>query len=74
MAWLSLKHLAPSTIAIYVAGVAFNHKIRDWHDPSRDFILSKLLSGCRRDRPSFDERAPMTLQVLSRAVLALTHT
>ena len=74
VAWLSLKHLAPSTIATYVAGVAFNHKIQDWPDPSRDFILSKLLEGCRRGGPSFDERTPMTLQVLSRAVLALSHT
>ena len=74
VAWMSLKGLSPRTIATYVAGVAFYHKIRDWPDPTHDFVVSKLLAGCRRDRQSQDTREPLSLSVLLQAISNLSHT
>ena len=71
---MSLKGLSPRTIATYVAGVAFYHKIRDWPDPTHDFVVSKLLAGCRRDRQSQDTREPLSLSVLLQAISNLSHT
>ncbi|XP_038050475.1 uncharacterized protein LOC119723727 [Patiria miniata] len=73
IAWLSLQGLAPSTIATYVAGVGYHHKIRSWPDPTHDFLVTKLLAGCRRDNSGSDTRWPMTVPVLARTVQALTH-
>ena len=71
IAWLSLRGLAPSTIATYVSAVGYFHKINSKPDPTKDFVVTKLLEGSRRDRPSEDNRAPITLPMLSNIVNAL---
>lgn len=71
VAWLSLQCLAPATIASYVAGVGYYHKIHGWPDPTKDFLVSKLLEGCRRDCPSVDNRLPISIAVLERICHAL---
>ena len=73
IAWLSLQAKAPATIATYVSAVGYAHKIRGWADPTQDFLVSKLLEGCRRDRPSTDARIPVTLSMLTRIVRALPN-
>ena len=71
IAWLSLRGLAPSTIARYVAGVGFYHKLHGHPDTTNDFVVSKLLEGCRRDRRNFDQRTPITVPILIRILGAL---
>ena len=72
IAWLSLQNLAPSTISTYVSGVAHFHKVRGWPDPTKDFIISKLVEGARRDKyPHGDRRVPISLPILSRIIEAL---
>ena len=61
---LSLGGRAPSTISSYVAGVAFLHKLNNWVDPTKSFVVKKLLEGCKRLRGQKDCRAPITLEVL----------
>ena len=61
IAWLSLQRLAPSTIATYVAGVGYFHKIKSWPDPTQDFLVTKLIAGCRRDNSTSDNRWPIYL-------------
>ena len=73
VAWLSLRNLSPRTISTYVAGVGFFHKVNGWEDPTRDFLVTKLLEGCHRDRPSVDSRLPISLPILSDMVRALPH-
>ena len=67
--------MAPATIATYVSGVGYYHKIQGWHDPTQDFLVAKLLEGCRmrRDRVDTDKRWPMTLPILARILQALPH-
>lgn len=73
IAWLSLRGLASSTIATYVAGVGLYHKLQGYFDPTKDFLVSKLLEGCRRDRKTVDQRTPITLPILTRILEALPH-
>lgn len=64
VAWLSLHKFAPSTITTYVSAVGFYHKLQGWADPTNDFLVSKLLEGCRRLRPLSDTRLPMSIPIL----------
>ncbi len=65
------KGYSPSTITTYMSGISFWHKINNWQDPTELFIVKKILEGCRRSRRRCDNRAPITLPVLSRVVSAL---
>ncbi len=73
VASLSIQNLAPATIATYVSGVGYVHKLRGWPDPTRDFLVSKLLEGCRRLSGAADQRLPITLPLLSILLQALPH-
>ena len=73
VAWLSLKRLAPATIATHVSGVGFHYKIMGFPDPTQDFLVGKLLEGCRRDRTLGDDRLPISVSVLSHILGVLPH-
>jgi len=60
------KGLAARTIATYVAGIAFVHKINDGYDIGESFVVKKLLEGCKRQHRTRDSRAPVTLTMLSK--------
>ena len=72
-AWLSLQGFAPSTIATYLSGVGFQHKVQGVPDPTRDFLVTKLSEGCKRDHPTSDSRLPISLAMLSCIVTALQY-
>ena len=61
---LSLEGKAPSTIMSYIAGVAYMHKVNNWQDPTKSFIIQKLIEGSKRLNGRPDGRAPLTLNVL----------
>ena len=61
---MSLEGKAPATISSYLAGIAFWHKINGWEDPSKAFIVQKLVEGSKRLNGSPDSRAPLTLPLL----------
>ncbi len=73
IAWLSLRGFAPSTIATYVAGVGFFHKMSGGMDPTRDFLVSKLIEGAKRGSPVQDSRVPISVPILLELVSALPH-
>ncbi|XP_053391508.1 uncharacterized protein LOC123530881, partial [Mercenaria mercenaria] len=54
------KGQSPKTISTYVAGLNYFHKLHGFYDLLSVFIISKLLEGCRRNRPTRDNRAPLT--------------
>ena len=43
-------------------------------DPTKNYILSKLVAGTSRVRPSFDIRLPITLKIIDNLINALSHT
>ncbi len=64
IAALSLEKKAPATIKSYIAGIAFQHNINGWDDPSKHFIVQKLLLGSKKSAGKPDARAPITLPLL----------
>ena len=62
--WLSVQNFAPATINTYVSAVGYYHKINGCSDPTHDFLVAKLLEGCRRSHPSRDCRQPISLLIL----------
>ncbi len=71
VAWLSLRRLTSATISTYVAGVSHFHKINGFQDPTKDFIITKLLEGTRRAAPKSDTRLPISLPILQDILGAL---
>ena len=45
IACLFLRSKAPNTIATYVAAVSYMHKMQNWSDPNRDFLVTNYLKG-----------------------------
>ena len=62
---------SPSTIATYVSGISFYHKIHNLEDPTAVFIVKKLLEGFRRTRQRRDVRAPITVAILQKVCSVL---
>ena len=57
---------SPSTIASYLSGISFYHKLHNYQDPTNAFVVKKLLEGFKRSRKSRDVRAPITEHILRR--------
>ena len=72
IAHLSLSDRAPSTIANYVSGISYFHKINLWPDPTSNFLICKLLEGARRQAGQrVDSRRPVTFGLLVKFLHAL---
>ena len=71
IAWLSLQSLAASTINTYVSAVGYYHRIYGWSDPTSDYLVAKLLQGCRRGRASTDSRQPVSIPMLKTIIRSL---
>ncbi|XP_053392611.1 uncharacterized protein LOC123564884 [Mercenaria mercenaria] len=66
------RGLSPKTIATYLAGINYFHKLRGFTDFSRVFIVNKLLEGTHRNRHTRDERAPLRKHVLEKVCNVLS--
>ena len=73
ISYLSAKKLSASTIVSYLSAIGYVHKIRDLPDPTKSFLIHKLLTAVKRQR-SPDVRLPITKPVLSRLVASLIYT
>jgi hypothetical protein len=73
VAWLSLRGLAPATIANYVSGVGYFYKLHGMSDPTKDFLVSKLIEGSRRGCGLVDNRVPISLPILQQLIDSLPH-
>ena len=62
---------APSSIVSIVSAIAYFHKVNGFADPSKCFIVAKVLTGARNIGSVPGVRLPVTLPVLTRLVLAL---
>jgi len=73
IAHLSLEQLSPSTIRTYISGLGNWHRLNGYPDPTKHFVILKLLEGLSRGITRQDVRSPITLSVLKKLVAALPH-
>ncbi|KAK3086984.1 hypothetical protein FSP39_000036 [Pinctada imbricata] len=65
IAAMSLKGYAESTVRSYIKGVSFKCKIYHQCDPTRYFVISKMLEGMKCLTKTPDTRLPITISMLS---------
>ena len=73
ISYISFQKLAFSTITSYLAAISCVHKLRGFPDPTKSFLIQKLLSAlsCKR---SVDVRLPVTRPVLHELICSLRCT
>ena len=74
MAYLSAKKLAASTISTYISALSYVHKIGSFSDPTKAFVVPKIMTAQSRLCSKPDIRLPITCSMLHKLVLALSHT
>ena len=74
ISYMSALKFAHSTICSYVSAISYVHKLRGLADPTKSFLISKLLMAHRRANPLLDVRLPITRPVLHRLVRSLEFT
>jgi len=70
---LSARKLAPSTITSYLSAIGYVHKMRGLRDPTKSFLIHKLLTALGRRRAA-DIRLPISRAVLHELVRSLKYT
>lgn len=73
IAYLSWRGYAGSTIATYTQGISFFLKSQGLTDLVDNFIIRRLVDGCRRKHARRDTRCPITLSILQSLLAALPH-
>ena len=65
IAHLSLKGFKHSTAKSYISAISYYCKLYHNSDPTKTFIVHKLLQGMKISNPSTDSRLPITLDILN---------
>ena len=73
IASMHVRGYAPSTMITYVSAIGYLHKISGFSDPTREFVIQKLLAGAAKIAPSVDPRLPVTHILLHRLIEDLPH-
>ena len=73
ISFLCAKGLAPATITSYLSAIAYVQKIKGYLDPTKSFLIEKLLVALGR-RGQADVRMPISHPLLYELVSALQHT
>ena len=73
IAYLSAKKFAHSTVTSYLSAISYVHKLKGYQDPTKTFLIHKLLTASSRQRLA-DFRLPITRPVLHELVRSLRHT
>ena len=71
IAHLHKESLSAASIVSYLSALAYLHKIKGLFDPTKHFVVSKAIAGCRRFSKSHDVRMPITMPVLRTLLQAL---
>ena len=74
ISYLSARKFASSTISTYVSALSYVHKLANFPDPTKNFLVQKILAAHSKLYSAPDVRLPITRGVLQRLVLALNHT
>jgi hypothetical protein len=63
-----------STVATYISGLSHIHKLNGFDDPTKSFVVSKILEGFKRENPgSKDLRMPVSSALLKQLINSLLH-
>lgn len=73
ISYLSFRKMAYSTVASYLSAISYVHKLRGFRDPTKSFLIQKLLTALSRQRTA-DVRLPVTKPVLHELVQSLAFT
>ena len=73
ISYLHARQLAPSTIKSYLSAIGYVHKMKGLCDPTKAFLITKLLTALGRQGSS-DIRLPISQPVLHKLVGSLSHT
>lgn len=73
ISFLCAKGMAPATVNSYLSAIAYVHKIQGLHDPTKSFLIEKILVALGR-RSQADVRLPISRPLLYELVRALQHT
>ena len=65
---MSISGKSAATVRTYLSGISAAHKIKNWQDPTDNFLIEKLLKGLAKESKSKDTRYPITLQRLESLV------
>ena len=71
IAHLHRQGAAPSSISSTLSALSFVHKIKMLDDPTKAYVISKLIAGAKVLTPSSDVRLPITRNILIRIIGAL---
>ena len=74
ISYLSAKKFVSFTISTYVSALSYVHKLGSFPDPTKNFLVQKLLTANSKLHSSPDVRLPITSSVLQHLVLILNHT
>lgn len=72
IAHLSLRGYKHSTASAYIAGISFHCKLHCGIDPTKQFMVQKLLQGMKRTNKHHDTRLPITIEILN-AIMHKLH-
>lgn len=67
VAYLYKKGFSPSTISTYLSAIAYVHNMPSMPDPTKSFLIEKLLTG-QRLVGKIDSRLPITIPILNKMV------
>lgn len=56
--------MSPKTISVHLSAISFLHKMQNFTDPTKVFLVQKLVAGAYKLRPSADMRLPITRSIL----------
>ena len=73
ISYLSFRKLAYSTITLHLSAISYAHKLGGFCDPTKSFLIQKLLTALSRQRHA-DIRLPITRLVLHELVRSLEYT
>ena len=66
ISYLSARKFASSTISTYVSALGYVHKLANFPDPTKNFLVQKILAAHSKLYSAPDVRLPITRGVLQR--------
>ena len=72
ISYLSFRKMAYSTINSYLSAISYVHKLKGLRDPTKSFLIQKLLTALSRQRAA-DIRLPVTKPVLHQRSVSGFH-
>ena len=58
--------MAPSTVLTILSALGFWHKLNGLEDPTRHYLVTKMVAGIRNTRQTADVRLPITIPILQK--------